>query len=215
MGFFSFRKLGRTLLLSAAVVAVLVGSAAAQEDGGVDTYISPKFLYSPGLGGIYGILDETVQTMGSGVFHGFGYSVGVGKISDKDSSTTATLWFGTSFSYGYEVSLENDLQFLFGLSVGIYNGWTIEKELLPISSGYGLDATRLEINMREGFGGPFARVRWHSVELMYQMLLGPYMNLEVYDDGPGARLNGGMDMSTGFGVMHQLSLGYCFGKKQR
>jgi hypothetical protein len=206
---------GRVMLLAAMVVVGAVGAAAAQEDAERGVCISPKILYSPGLGGIYGILDETLHEMGSGVFHGFGYSVGGGEIADKDSSTNATLWFGTSFSYGYEVRLPENLQLLFGASIGIYNGWHMLLEELPQSRDDGVGAKKLYIEMREGFGGPFVRVRWHSVELMYQMLFGAYMKLESYSAGDNARKSDDTDMKIGFGVLHQLTLGYCFWKNPK
>jgi len=216
MGFFSFKKFGRTLLLSAAAVAALGGGAMAQENAEKDVYVSPKFLYSPSLGGVFGIIDETVIMLGGGAFHGSEYSLGVGGLSFEDSSFDFRVFVGWGFSYGYEVVLPYDVRLRFGGTVGLYSSNRIEyEENLPVTEGYGIGASRFRLEMRNGFGGPFARVNWHSVELMYRLLVGQYLEYETFTEGENPRKDSGSEVKTGFGMVHQLALGYCFGKKTR
>ena len=233
MNFFTLTKLGQTLLL---VAVLAVGSVSAEEalfyssssSGGSDLarlryegnvfkqangnsdYGQPDFyfalkLYTEASRGSYGLRADFVF-LRNGRFHGFDVGLGMGGLSAVDP-VSMTVDFGLGYTYGQELCFENNLQILYGGSVGLWWGATITQYDYPKLNG-GLANSKMDAYY--DFFGPSVRIHWHSIEIMYRILFG--MTLVAYMDTSDKVMG---DQEVGFGARHQLSIGYCFGKNPK
>jgi len=189
MNSFTFTKLGRTLLL---VVAVFAFSVSAK-----DGYFSVKYLTplkSPVDWGGVGL--EYGWFAGDAVFLGvdglFGYD-------DKSGG----LDLGAGFSFGYALKLPERLRIITGVSAGFWHS-----ENSSSTGDYGsVNRASSHVNTTD-FIGPFIKVQWYFVEIMYRGLLG------FYD--AGATAGGGSKSEVtvkddGFDYnQHQFLVGFYF-----
>jgi hypothetical protein len=233
MNFFTLTKLGQTLLL---VAVLAVGSVSAEEalfysssgsggsdlarlryDGNVfkqtngnsDYGMQPDFyfalkLYTVAGYGSYGLRGDFVFLRGNGGFHGLDVGIGFG----SSGNTKGGFDLGLGYSYGRELCFDNNLQILLGGSVGFWMGGETELDIDPII----VDGEQpyAKSNVYIDFFGPFARVHWHSIELMYRILLG--ISSSAYQRSNTTVIG---EQTMGFGARHQISIGYCFGKNPK
>jgi hypothetical protein len=187
MNCFTFKKLGRVLVLLTAVFAF----SASAEDG----YFSVKYL-TPlksivnwgGVGLEYGWF------AGNAVFLGvdglFGY------IEDKGDDFNV----GGGFDFGYALKLPEGLRIIPGLSAGF---WYYQDENSGTKNGVEYGSHAITYN----FFGPFIKVQWYHVEIMYRGLLG------YYDVGAsaGSGKNAFRTSDDGFDYNHhQFTVGFYF-----
>jgi len=172
--------------------------------GQPDFYFALK-LYTEASYGSYGFRADFVF-LRNGRFHGFDVGLGAGGFSAVDP-VSMTVDFGLGYSYGRELCFENNLQILYGGSVGIWYGGTITQYDYPAFDG-GLADSKMDFYY--DFFGPFVRIHWHSIELMYRILLG--MSMLTYADESSVLIG---EPKFGFGARHQISIGYCFGKNPK
>jgi len=180
-----------------------------------DYYFAVKGYNAAGYG-LWGLRLEWVCLTDDGGLHSSEFNIGIGQFGlytkDGDQyNMEEDMGFG--YSYGRELCFDNNLQLQFGGSVGVWYGFnfTYYDTNIPKPMMINKEKVYARLKMYVGFGGPFVRVHWQSIELGYRLLMGISTDYYIVESSTPDTL---MD-SFGFGVSHQISVGYDFGKNPK
>ncbi len=136
-------------------------------------------------------------TWKNGVF--LGSELGGGYSTDGDAWS---MMIGVGFNFGSVYDLGNDLQFVYGLSAGLW---------LLVNDASTSEYTAIKQNC--DFLGPFVKLRWRFVEITYRGLLGIYGEHFEYT-GISNVVKPYIDDSFG-GWNNQLMIGLYFATSKR
>ncbi len=190
------------------------GSVPREKVRRIDYYFAPKYQTPVGTPVWWGGVNlEGGLVWGGGAFLGGDFNVGFDP-SGKDM-------FGGGLSLGNVFGSDDGLQFVYGISVGIWNSNRHSDTYESMNHYY---SSEEDID----FLGPFVKLRWRFMELTYRGLLGVkytvkraeifeyYRDFENYRDSryPVYRYEDSYDSGFGWNN-HQLMLGFYFATSKR
>jgi len=174
-----------------------------------DFYFAFKSYTMAGYG-LYGLSADFAILTGNGVLHRI--DIGIGSGISKNTSWSGkyrSLDYGICYSSGREMRFGNDLQFILGASVGLWSGQSATRYDSPITVHDGWPSAAYEVKDYTDYAGLFVMVHWHAIELEYRMLVGVAGSL-YYNSSDQL-----IDNPAEPGATHQISIGYCFGKRSK
>jgi hypothetical protein len=157
-----------------------------------DIYITPRYVF-PMTNGVpnWAFNAESGVVWGNGWFGGVDYGYGAAK-----GNETA--------GYGFNIGRTYDLPAQLQLSGGVFAGWWDERwegEYWIVEGPLGFGYWQEEKRWKEGWAGPFVRLRWHHVEVSYRMIVG--------------KSGASVDPDGSPGIINQLMLGLHFQTSKR